>query len=156
MREEFDYILVDCPAGIENGFKNAIAGADRALIVTTPEVSAVRDADRIIGLLDANNISDHKLIINRFKSNMVERGDMMGIEDILEILAIGLIGVVPEDDSIVISTNTGEPVANDQASIAGKAYRNIAKRVQGEEVEFLTFSANDTFLVRLKKLFTGK
>ena len=156
LREEFDYILVDCPAGIENGFKNAIAGADRALIVTTPEVSAVRDADRIIGLLDANNISDHRLVVNRFKPNMVERGDMMDIEDILEILAIDLIGVVPEDDSIVISTNTGEPVANNQTSIAGRAYRNIAKRVQGEEVEFLTFSTNDTFLIRLKKLFTGK
>lgn len=156
LREEFDYILVDCPAGIENGFKNAIAGADRALIVTTPEVSAVRDADRIIGLLDANNISDHRLVVNRFKPNMVERGDMMDIEDILEILAIDLIGVVPEDDSIVVSTNTGEPAANDQASVAGKAYRNIAKRVQGEEVEFLTFSTNDTFLTRLKKLFTGK
>ena len=148
--------MVDCPAGIENGFKNAIAGADRALIVTTPEVSAVRDADRIIGLLDANNISDHRLVVNRFKPNMVERGDMMDIEDILEILAIDLIGVVPEDDSIVVSTNTGEPAANDQASVAGKAYRNIAKRVQGEEVEFLTFSTNDTFLTRLKKLFTGK
>ena len=156
LREEFDYILVDCPAGIENGFKNAIAGADRALIVTTPEVSAVRDADRIIGLLDANNILDHRLVVNRFKPNMVERGDMMDIEDILEILAIDLIGVVPEDDSIVVSTNTGEPAANDQASVAGKAYRNIAKRVQGEEVEFLTFSTNDTFLTRLKKLFTGK
>ena len=156
LREEFDYILVDCPAGIENGFKNAIAGADRALIETTPEVSAVRDADRIIGLLDANNISDHRLVVNRFKPNMVERGDMMDIEDILEILAIDLIGVVPEDDSIVVSTNTGEPAANDQASVAGKAYRNIAKRVQGEEVEFLTFSTNDTFLTRLKKLFTGK
>lgn len=156
LREDFDYILVDCPAGIENGFKNAIAGADRALIVTTPEVSAVRDADRIIGLLDANNVSDHKLIINRFKADMVERGDMMDIEDILEILAIDLIGVVPEDNSIVISTNKGEPAASDQSSVAGEAYRNIAKRVQGEEVEFLTFSTEDTFFTRLKKMFTGK
>ncbi len=156
LRKEFDYILVDCPAGIENGFKNAIAGADRALIVTTPEVSAVRDADRIIGLLDANSIDDHRLIINRFKIAMVERGDMMDIDDILEILAIDLIGVVPEDESIVVSTNTGEPAANNQASLAGQAYRNIAKRVQGEEVSFLELKSTETFFTKLKNLFKGK
>lgn len=153
LRKEFDYILVDCPAGIENGFKNAIAGADRALIVTTPEVSAVRDADRIIGLLDANSIEDHKLIINRFKPHMVQRGDMMDIDDILEILAIDLIGVVPEDEKIVVSTNTGEPAVSDQASVAGQAYRNIARRVMGEEVPVMDLTVNESFLTKLFNLF---
>ncbi|MFC4804286.1 septum site-determining protein MinD [Filifactor villosus] len=153
LKKDFDYILIDCPAGIENGFKNAIAGADRALIVTTPEVSAVRDADRIIGLLDAHSINDHRLIINRFKPNMVQRGDMMDIDDILEILAVDLIGVVPEDEKIVVSTNTGEPAANDPTSMAGKAYCNIACRVMGEEVEIMDLSANESFLSKVFGLF---
>ncbi|MDO4793046.1 MAG: septum site-determining protein MinD [Filifactor alocis] len=153
LRKDFDYILIDCPAGIENGFKNAIAGADRALIVTTPEVSAVRDADRIIGLLDAHSINDHRLVINRFKSNMVQRGDMMDIDDILEILAIDLIGVVPEDEKIVVSTNTGEPAANDPTSMAGKAYCNIARRVMGEEVEIMNLNTNESFLSKVFGLF---
>ncbi|GFP26503.1 septum site-determining protein MinD, partial [Candidatus Hakubella thermalkaliphila] len=108
LKEEYDYILVDCPAGIEQGFRNAIAGADRALLVTTPEVPAVRDADRIIGLLEAADLGDPKLIINRLRPDMVKRGDMMDIEDILEILAIDLIGVIPDDEKIIISTNRGE------------------------------------------------
>jgi septum site-determining protein MinD len=137
LREEFDYILMDCPAGIEQGFKNAIAGADRALVVTTPEVSAVRDADRIIGLLEANDMKQTHLIVNRIRMDMVKRGDMMSSEDVCEILAVDLIGIVPDDESIVISTNQGEPlVGND--SLAGKAYMNICKRVIGEEVPFLS------------------
>ena len=111
LKPEFDYILLDCPAGIEQGFKNAIAAADRALIVTTPEVSAIRDADRIIGLLEANDIHKINLIVNRLRMDMVKRGDMMSIEDVIDILAIDLIGAVPDDESIVVATNQGEPLA---------------------------------------------
>lgn len=131
LREEFDYIIVDCPAGIEQGFKNAIAGADRAIVITTPEVSAVRDADRIIGLLEANEIRKPLLLINRVRPVMVKRGDMMSIEDIIDILAIDLIGVVPDDENIIISTNRGEPAVAEKKSLAGQAYRNVAKRIIG-------------------------
>ena len=115
LQEEFDYVLVDCPAGIEQGFKNAIAGAQKALVVTTPEVSAVRDADRIIGLLEANNLKSPKLVINRIRPDMVKR-DMMNIDDMLDILAIDLMGVVPDDEYIVVSTNKGEPAVLDMNS----------------------------------------
>ena len=152
LREEFDFILIDCPAGIENGFKNAIAGADEAIVVTTPEVSAVRDADRIIGLLEASEIHNPKLIINRLKIDMVQRGDMMYIDDILDILAIDLIGVVPDDENIVISTNRGEPAVTNQKSLAGQAYRNISKRIQGEEIPFIDLNLNEGFMSKLKKL----
>ena len=110
LREEFDYILLDCPAGIEQGFKNAIAGADRAIVVTTPEVSAIRDADRIIGLLEANELQKTELIVNRLRMDMVKRGDMMSVDDVCDILAIPLLGAVPDDEHIVISTNQGEPL----------------------------------------------
>ncbi len=156
LKEEFDYVIVDCPAGIENGFKSAIAGADRAIVVTTPEVSAVRDADRIIGLLEANLVEDIKLIVNRIKINMVKSGDMLDIEDILEILGVKLIGSIPDDESIVISTNKGEPVLNHEQSIACRAYHNIARRITGEEVEFLDLDVQDGFFKRLQKIFTGK
>ncbi|MDF2870684.1 MAG: septum site-determining protein MinD [Anaerocolumna sp.] len=136
LRDEFDYIIMDCPAGIEQGFKNAIAGADRALVVTTPEVSAVRDADRIIGLLEANEMKQTHLIVNRLRPDMVKRGDMMSSEDVVEILAISLIGVVPDDENIVISTNQGEPLVG-TSTLAGQAYMNICKRILGEEVPFL-------------------
>lgn len=127
LKQEFDYILVDCPAGIEQGFKNAIAGANRAIVVTTPEVSAVRDADRIIGLLEANEVRNPKLLINRVRQDMVKRGDMMSIDDIIDILAIDLIGVVPDDEKIIVSTNKGEPAVVDNKSLAGQAYRSITK-----------------------------
>ena len=153
LKQEFDYILVDCPAGIEQGFKNAIAGADRALVITTPEVSAVRDADRIIGLLEANELRDPRLIVNRVRPDMVKRGDMMSIEDIVDILAIDLIGVVPDDEKIIISTNRGEPAVTDPKALAGEAYRNITKRIMGEEVPFLNLVSNDGFMPKLKKLF---
>ena len=140
LREEFDYILMDCPAGIEQGFQNAIAGADRALVVTTPEVSAVRDADRIIGLLEAHEMKQTHLIVNRLRTDMVKRGDMMSSDDVVEILAIDLIGVVPDDENIVVSTNQGEPlVGND--TLAGKAYMNICRRIVGEEVPYLDLTA---------------
>ncbi|MGL4738661.1 MAG: septum site-determining protein MinD [Cellulosilyticaceae bacterium] len=153
LKEDFDYIIVDCPAGIEQGFKNAVAGADSAVVVTTPEVSAVRDADRIIGLLEANGITKSKLIINRVRMNMVKRGDMMAMEDVVEILAIDLLGVVPDDEAIVITTNKGEPAVSDNHSLAGKAFRNIANRIEGKEVPFLDLDSGNGFLDKLKKIF---
>ena len=152
LRPEFDYILLDCPAGIEQGFKNAIAAADRALIVTTPEVSAIRDADRIIGLLEANDIHQINLIVNRLRMDMVKRGDMMSIEDVIGILAIDLIGAVPDDEHIVIATNQGEPLAGD-SSLAGTAYMNICKRILGEEVPLMNLEANNGFFAKIAKLF---
>jgi septum site-determining protein MinD len=149
-------LIVDCPAGIEQGFQNAIAGADKAIVVTTPEVSAVRDADRIIGLLEANSIENPKLIVNRIKQSMVNRGDMMNIEDMIEILAIDLIGVVPDDEFIVVSSNKGEPAVLDQNSMAGKAYRNIVKRIMGEEIPLLNLDVEEGFFERVKKLFFNK
>lgn len=153
LREEFDFIILDCPAGIEQGFKNAVAGADRALVVTTPEVSAVRDADRIIGLLESQGVSNMQLIINRVRMQMVKRGDMMAMDDVVEILAIDLIGVVPDDEQIVVTTNKGEPASADANSLAGRAFKNIANRVLGEEVPFLDLNVNNNFMGKLKKVF---
>lgn len=148
LKEEFDYVIIDCPAGIEQGFHNAIAGADRALVVTTPEVSAVRDADRIIGLLEANEIKQIHLIVNRLRMDMVKRGDMMSSDDVVEILAIPLIGVVPDDENIVISTNQGTPLVGNN-TLAGKAYMNICRRVNGEEVAFLELDGKPGLFSRL-------
>ncbi|WP_099187557.1 septum site-determining protein MinD [Tepidibacter mesophilus] len=153
LRESFDYSLIDCPAGIEQGFKNAIAGANRAVVVTTPEVSAVRDADRIIGLLEANEIHDPELIINRIRLEMVKRGDMMNMEDIIDILAIDLLGVIPDDESVIISTNKGEPAVTDSKSLAGQAYRNVCQRIMGHQVPFLNMETQDSFMDKLKKIF---
>ena len=148
LRKEFDYVLLDCPAGIEQGFKNAIAGADRALVVTTPEVSAIRDADRIIGLLEANEMTRIHIIINRIRPDMVKNGDMMSVEDVEEILAIPMIGVVPDDEDIVISTNRGETVAG-QDSLSGRAFQNISRRLMGEEVPYLDIQGKKRFWNRL-------
>ena len=148
LRGEFDYILMDCPAGIEQGFHNAIAGADHALVITTPEVSAVRDADRIIGLLESHEMKQTHLIVNRLRTDMVKRGDMMSSDDVVEILAIDLIGIVPDDENIVISTNQGEPlVGND--TMAGKAYMNICHRLLGEEVPYLDLNSKKGILNKL-------
>ena len=148
LSEEFDYILIDCPAGIEQGFQNAIAGASRAIIVTTPEVSAIRDADRVIGLLEKNHIENMDLIINRIRMDMVKRGDMMSVEDVSEILAINLIGAIPDDEQIVIATNQGEPVINREC-LSGAAYRNICKRIIGEEVPYLNLNKHTGFFGKL-------
>lgn len=153
LKEIYDYILVDCPAGIEQGFKNAIAGAERAIVVTTPEISAVRDADRIIGLLEAAELNNPMLIINRIRIEMVKKGDMMNIEDMTDILAIDLLGIVPDDEYIVISTNKGEPAAKDDSSMAGQAFRNIAKRITGEDIPFMDLDIQEGFMVKLAKLF---
>lgn len=155
LKKEFDYILIDCPAGIEQGFKNAVAGADKAIVVTTPEVSAVRDADRIIGLLEASGLNEPKLVINRLRPGMVKKGEMMDVDDIIELLAIPIIGVVPDDESIIVTTNKGEPVVMAEKSKTGQAYRNIAKRVMGEQIPLMNLD-DESFLGKFKKLFGKK
>jgi len=149
LRPDFDYVLVDSPAGIERGFQNAIAPADELLIVTTPEVSAVRDADRIVGLLEAEEKNTPRLIINRFKPDMARRGDMLGTSDVIEILAIDLLGIVPEDEVIIISTNRGTPAALDDKAQAGQAFRNIAQRIMGHDVPFMNLRDTSNIFDRL-------
>jgi septum site-determining protein MinD len=148
---EFNFVLIDSPAGIEQGFRNAIAGADNVIIVTVPEVSAVRDADRIIGLVEAAELPTPNLIVNRIKPTMVKRGDMMSVEDVHDILAIPIIGIIPEDESVVVSTNRGEAVIFDSGARAGRAFQNIARRLCGENVPFMNLEepAKGGFLARL-------
>lgn len=155
LKEEFDFVLVDCPAGIEQGFQNAIAGANEAIIITTPEMSAVRDADRIIGLLEAKEeILSYKLVLNRVRAKMIQSNDMLGVTDVQDILSVKLLGVIPEDESIIVSTNRGEPVVNMENAKAGNAYNNIARRILGEEVEIPDFETPPpTFVEKLKNLF---
>ncbi|MFA7637601.1 MAG: septum site-determining protein MinD [Monoglobales bacterium] len=155
LKKEFDYILIDCPAGIEQGFKNAIAGADSAIVVTTPEVSAVRDADRIIGLLEANSLKKPELIVNRIRVDMVKRGNMMSVEDIQDLLAIDVMGIVPDDENIIITSNKGEPAAMNDKTLIGEAYRNIAGRICGEDIPYIKFDT-ESFISRVKKMFGGK
>ncbi len=152
LRPDFDYIILDCPAGIEQGFNNAIAAADRALVVTTPEVSAIRDADRIIGLLESKEIKNIRLIVNRLNMEMVKHRNMMTAEDVVEVLSIELIGVVPYDEKIVVSTNTGTPIAGDE-SLVGQSYMNICHRIMGEEVPYLNLEEKKGFMAWLGGLF---
>lgn len=156
LEQEFDYVIIDCPAGIEQGFKNAIAGAKSAIVVTVPEVSAVRDADRIIGLLSANGIDDVWLLVNRLRADMVKRGDMLALDDTLDILGIDLIGVIPEDERIIRSSNMGEPIVLSDKAPAGKAYRNVTQRILGQNVPLMELEDESGFGSRLKKLFGGK
>jgi len=153
LRDEMDWVIVDSPAGIERGFRNAIAPADEVLVVTNPDVSAVRDADRIIGIIEAEQKGPAKLIINRVNPQMIQRGDMMDADDVLELLAIKLIGIVPEDEHVIASTNVGKPVALDEKSRAGQAFRNIAKRLMGDDVPFMDLSHKDDIFLRLSKVF---
>jgi septum site-determining protein MinD len=154
---QFDFVLIDSPAGIEMGFKNAIAAAQEALIVTTPEISAVRDADRVIGLLEASNITPARLIVNRLRPAMVEASEMMSVEDVSEILAVQLIGVVPEDERVITSTNRGEPLVleTNSSSRAAQAFDNIAHRLIGEKTPYLDLAVDrENLFVRLRKIFT--
>ena len=151
LKESFDYVLIDCPAGIEQGFKNAIAGATRALVVTTPEVSAVRDADRIIGLLEAHEIGRMEIILNRVRADLVRKGEMMTPNDVVDILAVPLIGIIPDDEQVVISTNQGEPLV-ETMSASGKAYRNISLRITGKEVP-LEMTKSISFWTRVTGIF---
>ncbi|MGP1608304.1 MAG: septum site-determining protein MinD [Clostridium sp.] len=135
LKEEFDYVLIDCPAGIEQGFKNAVVGASRAIVVTTAEISAIRDADRIIALVEVAGIKNPELVINRLRPEMVKKGEMMDVEDIVDLLSIDLIGVVPDDEYIIMHTNKGEPVISNRKSPSGKAYIEISRRLLGENIE---------------------
>ena len=153
LREEFDFIIIDCPAGIEQGFKNAIAAADRAIVVTTPEVPAVRDADRIVGLLNAAEITNSMLLLNRIKAKMTKSNDMLSLDDVTEILAIDVIGIVPDDEDIVVSTNKGEPCVADEKSFAGQGFRDIVRRLLGETVPLMNLDVNKGFFQRLFKRF---
>ncbi len=156
LKKDFDFILVDCPAGIEQGFQNAVAGASEAIVVTTPEMSAVRDADRIIGLLEAKEeIKSYKLLINRVRPNMIETNDMMSVEDVQEILSTPIIGVIPEDAGIITSTNKGEPIVNDNKSLAGLAYNNVARRIMGEDVPLLNLKEDNSVAGKVKKFFSN-
>ena len=153
----WDYVLIDCPAGIEMGFKNAIAAAKEAIIVTTPEISAVRDADRVIGLLEANGVKEMRLIVNRLKPAMVQEEQMMSVQDVQDILAISLLGVVPDDERVIVSTNRGEPlVLEKKLSLAGVAFANVARRLEGETVPFLDLNApHDDLFARLRRFLRG-
>lgn len=160
LKEDFDIVLIDSPAGIESGFEHSIFLADRALIVSTPDVSSVRDADRVIGIIDAKSekakngeeVEKH-VIINRLRPEMVDAGNMLSTEDVLSILALPLIGVVPDDEEIISSTNTGEPIIYKEKSMAAESYRRIAKRILGEEVEFLDIRAKRGFFKAFKGMF---
>lgn len=155
LRQEFDFVLIDSPAGIERGFRNAVAPADEVLIVTNPEVSAVRDADRIIGLLEAENKGPGQLILNRVKADMVRKGEMLSADDVTDILAIRLIGIVPEDENVIPASNAGTPVTLNENSRAGIAFRNIARRLMGEDIPVVPVDEPNGFFRRLAKLFAS-
>lgn len=154
----YEYILIDCPAGIEMGFRNAIAAATEALVVTTPEISAVRDADRVVGLLESHGIKKINLVINRIRPAMVKANDMMSVEDVQEILAVPIIGIVPDDEQVIVSTNRGEPLVLAEApSWAGQAFDNVSRRLEGQKVEFLDLNnLNQGFFSKLRKLLGSK
>ena len=158
LRQEMDYIVIDSPAGIERGFRNAVAPADKVLIVTNPEVSAVRDADRIIGLIEAEEKGPGQLIINRVKPQMVSRGDMLSVDDVLDILAVELLGVIPEDERILVASNQGLPLVMHglNGSSAGEAFRHVARRLDGESVPFMDLSVKPTFMSRLRAFMNGQ
>lgn len=152
LKQQYDYVLIDCPAGIEQGFKIAVSGADRAIVVTNPEAAAVRDADRVIGLLEAEKLERPKLVINRVRPHMVREGNMLDIEEIVAILAIDLLGVVPDDEGVISGSNKGEPVVMNPQARAGMAYRNIARRILGDSVPLLVLSENGGFLNKMKRM----
>ena len=152
LRQEHDYIIIDCPAGIEQGFKNAISGADRAIVVATPEISSVRDADRIVGLLESASIKNIRLILNRMRLDMIKRGDMMSVDDVIDILAIEILGLVPDDETIVTSTNRGEPAVADSNSRAGVAFQNITQRIINEDIPVLNITEETGFKAWMRKI----
>jgi septum site-determining protein MinD len=151
LRDDFDFILIDSPAGIEQGFRNALAPADRVLVVTTPEISAVRDADRIIGLIEAAEKGPGELIVNRLRPDMVKRGDMLNTDDVVGILSIKLIGIVPDDEAIIVSTNQGRPAVIENGSVASRAFKNIAQRIIGEDTPFIDLNEEKSFFKKISK-----
>ncbi|WP_456411229.1 septum site-determining protein MinD [Oceanithermus sp.] len=155
--EGFDRVLIDSPAGIERGFQTAAAPAEGALVVVNPEVSSVRDADRIIGMLEAQGVGENRLIVNRLRPKMVKRGDMLGVDDVQEILGLPLIGIVPEDEAILVSTNVGEPIViRKERTAAGEEFRNIARRIRGEDVPFPDLDPASGFWGTVRKIFGGR
>ena len=156
LKEDADYVLIDCPAGIEQGFRNAVAGADKALVVTMAEKSAIRDADRIIDLLSEQGIDDVKFIINRIHPNLIKHGYMMNVDDAIDALGVQVVGIVPDDTDVIIAASRNETVAEMNSSIAGKAYRNIAERLTGKHVPIMEMPDEDKFFRKLKKLFSKK
>lgn len=153
LKQDFDYVIIDCPAGIEQGFRNAVAGADQAIVVTTPENSAVRDADRIIGLLESSDLRQPKLVINRIRPHMVKSGEMLDIDEICSILSIDLLGIVPDDESIIKGANTGEPTVMNPDTKASIAYRNIARRILGDTVPLMVIDNKPGLMKKIRKLF---
>lgn len=153
LKQDYEYVIIDCPAGIEQGFKNAVAGADKAIVVTTPEIPAVRDADRIIGLLEQEKI-EAKLVINRIRGQMIKDGEMLDVDEIMNILAIDILGIVVDDEEVIKQSNKGEPVALIPSSKASIAYRNIARRLLGETVPLMALEENKGFFAKIKQFFT--
>ncbi|MBP1156585.1 MULTISPECIES: septum site-determining protein MinD [unclassified Paenibacillus] len=152
LKRDFDYVIIDCPAGIEQGFKNAVAGADKAIVVTTPENAAVRDADRIIGLLEREpNVESPKLVINRIRPNMVKKGEMLDVDEICSVLAIDLLGIVPDDEYVIKAANIGEPTVMNPNSRAAIAYRNIARRILGDSVPLMLMEEKTGVFTKMKK-----
>lgn len=157
LKKEFDYVILDCPAGIEQGFENAVVGAERAIVVVNPEITSVRDADRVIGKLDAKGLDRHDVLVNRLNYEMTKRGEMLSVDDIIECLAVKLIGVVPEDKNVTIATNKGEPIVLNNSALAGTCFKNIARRIVGEEVPFESFeNTQNGFFASLRRIFKGK
>ena len=152
LREEFAYVLIDSPAGIEHGFKNAISAADQAIVVTTPEVSAIRDADRVIGLLEAAELPIPDLVINRLRPGMVRQGDMMDKKDILELLSVRMLGLVPDDEQLIVATNRGVPAVHNPRSWSGEAFRRIAGRIDGHDMPFLQLEDGRGLMSKMKRL----
>ena len=152
LRQEFDFVLIDSPAGIEQGFRNAIVGADEIIIVANPEMASVRDADRIIGLVEAAGKPEPRLILNRLRPDMVKRGDMMDVADVLEVLGIDLLGIVPEDETIIVAINKGEPVVYDKRARSGRAFLNAAQRILGEEIPLEDVVETPSLLERFRRL----
>ncbi|MRH42979.1 septum site-determining protein MinD [Aquibacillus halophilus] len=153
LKQDYDYILIDCPAGIEQGYKNAVAGADKAIVVVTPEKSSVRDADRIIGLLEKEDIEPPHLVVNRIRNHMVKNGDMLDVDEIVQILSIELLGIVADDDDVIKASNHGEPVAFHPNTRASIAYRNIARRILGESVPLMSLEDQNGVFTKVKKFF---
>lgn len=153
LKNEYDYVIIDCPAGIEQGYKNAVAGADKAIVVTTPENAAVRDADRIIGLLEHDGIKSPKLVINRIRPGMVKKGEMLDIDEVCQVLAIDLLGIVPDDEHVIKAANSGEPTVMNPSSKAAIAYRNIARRILGDTVPLMHLDEKSGLFIRMKKFF---
>lgn len=156
LKDTHDFVIIDCPAGIEHGFQVAIAGADRAIVITTPETPAVRDADRVIGLLEAADVKSPKLVINRIRPQMVKRGEMLDIDEIVQVLAIDLLGIVPDDEAIIKNANRGEPTVMRPDSMAAIAYRNIARRILGDSVPLMILDEQPGLWGRMRRMMGGK